>query len=112
MYNNLPLPQDKKLTVLFRVEPGCLGPEGINHVDRFCEFVGDKTDFVETNYIHMDIVPRHDKALPEIEFRVGNKLLSHAKAEKYLALFDEVLDDFEMSLYEGIAKSINQYFER
>ena len=36
MKNILPLSQDKKLTVVVRVESGCLGPNGSKHVEEFC----------------------------------------------------------------------------
>ncbi|MFT6898769.1 MAG: hypothetical protein ACJA13_003196, partial [Paraglaciecola sp.] len=38
MPTSLPLPLYKKLTVTFRVEPGCLGPDGISHIEAFCKF--------------------------------------------------------------------------
>ena len=109
---DLPLFKNKKLAVLFRVEPGCLGPDGINLVEKFCVFAASQTDFVDTDYTHMDIVPRFDKALPEIEYSVANKKLTHDKAEKYLAIFKQDLDDFEMSLFEGITVVIIKFFDR
>lgn len=109
---DLPLSNDKKLSVLFRVEPGCLGPDGKNLIKKFCAFAATQTDFVDTDYTHMEIVPRFDKTLPEIEYAVANKKLSHDKAEKYLAIFKQDLDEFEMSLFEGITVVINKFFDR
>ena len=37
MKNNLPLPAEKKLMVLFRLEAGCLGPDGKDHIDKFID---------------------------------------------------------------------------
>ena len=109
---NSPLSNNKKLTVLFRVEPGCLGPDGKNLVEEFCTFAATQTDFVDTDYTHMEIVPRFDKARPEIEYAIADKKLSHDKAEKYLAVFKQNLDEFEMSLFEGITVVINKFFDR
>ena len=29
-------PTEKKLTIQIRVEPGCLGPDGKEHIETFC----------------------------------------------------------------------------
>ncbi len=42
MNNSLPLPDEKKLLVTYRVESGCLGPEGECYVSSFCEFAQRK----------------------------------------------------------------------
>jgi len=87
----LPLTQEKKLTVIFRIEPGCLGPKGEEHVDKFCEFAQKKIDSVDADYVSWIIQSRHDKSLPEMEYKINNKKLNHEQAEKYLNLFKKEL---------------------
>ena len=111
MKSKLPLPQDKKLTVIFRVEPGCLGPTGSTLVDGFCSFAQKEVAMVDSDFVHWEILPRHDKALPEMQYRVCNKKLTHDKADQYLKLFQRSLDLFEEHLHEKIVLLIQQYLE-
>jgi hypothetical protein len=112
MTTNSPLPQERKLSVLFRVEPGCLGPDGKDHVIQFCSFAQNEVTAIDTDFIHWEIVPRFDKALPEMQYTIANKRLSHDKAATYLALFEKSLDEFEEHLHEKLAQLINQYLGR
>ena len=109
MKNNLPLPQDKKLTVLFRLESGCLGPKGDDHIDDFCQLVQKEFVSFHSDYVHWDIVPRHDKSLPEMQYKINNKKLSHDKAAKFLDVFGKSLDEFEEQLHKKLALLIDQY---
>lgn len=103
---------DNKLTVVFRVEPGCLGPKGKDHVDDFCKYAQENVQTLDSHFSHWEIVPRHDKALPEIQYRVANKTLSHAQAAKYLEAFDRNIDEFEEDLQDRLAVLINQFLKR
>lgn len=104
-----PLQQGSKLTVVLRVEPGCLGPDGKDYVDGFCKFAQDKAQSLDTHFLHWEIVPRHDKALPEVQYRVADKSLSRAQAAKYLELFDRGIDEFEGDLQDRLALLINEF---
>ena len=52
MKTKLPLPQDKKLTVIFRLEPGCLGPDGEDHVEEFCKFAEKEVAPIDSDFVH------------------------------------------------------------
>ena len=95
--------------VLFRVEPGCLGPDGIEHIEKFCNFAEIEVANVDADFVHWDIVPRFDKTLPEIEYRISHKRLTHDKALKYLSLFDKNLDEFEEHLNDKLALLIDEF---
>lgn len=112
MNKNLPLPAEKKLTVEFRVEPGCLGPDGLDYVDDFCIYAQKEIEPVDADFIHWDIAPRFDKATPETQYKINNKKLSYDKAAKYLEIFDKDMNEFEGRLYENFALLIEQYFGR
>ncbi len=109
MKDNLPLPQDKKLTVLFRVESGSLGPDGEKHVEPFCEFAEKELLTLDSDYIHWEIAPRRDKSLPEMEFKVNGRKLSHDKAARYLEVFEQDLDEFELHLAGNISRLIGEF---
>lgn len=112
MNHNLPLPQSKKLVVTYRVEPGCLGPEGKNHVDSFCQLAEKGVASVDSDFIHWHITPRHDKNLAEMHYSVNGKELNHDMADKYLNVFGKNLDEFEGHLHENLALIIDFYWKR
>lgn len=112
MKNSLPLPQEKKLTIVFRVEPGCLGPSGNSHVDEFCGYAQKECEQLDADFVHWEIMPRHDKTMPEMQYQINKKKLSHDKAAKYLELFKKDLDEFEEHLHKKIAYLIDAFLKR
>lgn len=112
MAQELPLPLYKKLTVLFRVEPGCLGPDGADHIEGFCKFAKKQVTGLHSDFVRWSITPRFDKSLPETEYKTNNKRLNHDKAEKYLHIFGQELDDFEEQFQELLSELIDQYLGR
>jgi hypothetical protein len=109
MKNSLPLQEDKKLLVTYRVEPGCLGPEGENLISAFCDFAQSELRSLDSDYVVLNIVPRNDKALPEMQYNVVGKRMNHSQAEKYLAVFDKNLDEFEGHLIDKLTILIDEF---
>jgi len=107
----LPLPQEKKLTVVCRIEAGCLGPEGADHIEEFCNFAQTEVEPIDSDFVHWELIPRHDKSLAEMQYKINNKKLNHDKAAKYLAMFNKNLDEFEDHLHEKLSHLIDQYLE-
>jgi len=104
-----PIPQEKKLTVIFRVEPGCLGPTGGEHIDAFCQFAHPKIATIDADYVSWEVIPRHDKSLDEIQYKLNNKSLSNKQARIYLEKMSKDLDDFEEHLHEQLVELIEEY---
>ncbi|MEP0356688.1 MAG: hypothetical protein ABJH06_18910 [Paraglaciecola sp.] len=109
---DLPLPLYKKLTVTFRVEPGCLGPDGIDHIEKFCKFAKKEVAELDSDFVRWVITPRYDKSLPETEYKTNNKRLDYDKAEKYLTIFGKELDDFEEHLQDKLSILIDEFHGR
>jgi translation initiation factor 2 alpha subunit (eIF-2alpha) len=109
---SLPLPLYKKLTVTFRVEPGCLGPDGAEHIEEFCKYAKKEVAQLDADFVRWVITPRYDKSLPETEYKTNNKKLDHDKAEKYLRVFEKELDEFEEHLQDKLAELIDEYHGR
>lgn len=105
------LDNNKKLEVNYRVEGGCLGPVGHTYIDNFCEYAQQHIENNRANFISLNIMPRHDKSIPEMQFKVLSKKVSHAQAEKYLSIFGQNLDDFESELIDQITLLIKNYAE-
>lgn len=104
-----PLPVERKLTVIVRVEPGCLGPEGMSHIENFCEFVYSKESSLGYHFVNWAFIPRHDKSLPEFEFQIDNRKISPEMADKYLQIFFKDLDSFEDELHDHLANYITEF---
>ena len=109
MKKNLPLPVEKRLNVIVRLEPGCLGPQGAGIIEGFCRFAQGEVDLIDADFVHWDLSPRYDKSLAEMEYRINGKKLSHDKAAKYLALFGKDLDEFEGHLHHCLALMIDEF---
>ncbi|WP_431312578.1 hypothetical protein [Psychromonas marina] len=105
-------PENKKLTVIFRMEPGSLGPDGIQYISEFCDFAQTQLQACSDAYLIWVIAPRLDKNLPELEFQLVNKKLTSPKAGQYLSFFGESLDSFEEQLEDNLEAIINQFFGR
>ena len=104
------LPTSRKLQVLFRVEPGCMGPAGIDHIDEFCQYANEHIVTLNQHYVAWTIVARMNKKLPETEYRVANKLLTESQVDKYLAVFGSSLDDFEEQTNERLAEMVDEFW--
>ena len=102
--------QDKRLHLLYRVEPGCLGPTGIDFVEGFCEFAQKKIK--APVYAQFCFVPRFDKALSEREYTIGNKNLSDTQVIAFLDKFDKEKSDFEDQIDELLSHAIDAYLNR
>ncbi len=112
MSASLPLPSEQKLTITYRVEPGCLGPDGKSHIDAFCDMAQRCVVDLDADFIHWNIIPRHNKALPEMQYSVSSKRLTHDKADKYLRIFGKSLDEFEDHIQGECVMLIDRYFKR
>ena len=109
MDNTNPVPDEKILTLTFRVEPGCLGPDGISQIEDFCLFAQNHLSTVNSNFLLMKIIPRHDKSMPELQYQINNKTLSQNQVTKYLELFKKDTSSIEEDFQEEIAQLIEEY---
>lgn len=109
MKNRLPLDESKRLAITYRVEAGCLGPDGLNYISDFCKFSQSKLQTIDPGYIAWNIIHRADKTLPEIEYSLIGKTVGSDKVEKYLSVFGKTIDDFECELSDQLATLISQF---
>lgn len=107
-----PMDNKKKLRVVCRIEPGCLGPQGRRHLARFCAFAEDALVVKTPGNMHWQIRPRHDKHTPEVSYQLLDKVPSDAQVEAYLALFGQCRVQLETELAEWLSILVDQYFER
>lgn len=104
------LQQKQQLLVICRIESGCLGPQGHEHVVAFCDFIKDKFTKPDLHFIQWEVAPREGLDFPELEYRLQGKRLLHDHAKKYLSLFNTKIEDFEDYIDDKIIAQIEQYF--
>lgn len=100
---------DPKMIVTFRVEAGCLGPQGQSHVAPFCVFAQPYLATIDADHLVWNLCPRDDVSLPEIQYQIAGKTLSDSQAARYLALIDKDKAAFEDSVEGRIAELITEY---
>lgn len=105
-------PVEKRLSVIYRVEPGCLGPEGSSHIEGFCRFAQTAIETIEADYVHWDIIPRYDKTLSEMQFNVLGKKISQSQASKYLQVYGRNLDELESHLGDKLSELITLFMSK
>ncbi|RBW47260.1 hypothetical protein DS885_04175 [Psychromonas sp. B3M02] len=105
-------PDEKKMSVIFRMEPGSLGPDGGQYIKEFCDFAQTQLQACAAYYINFFIEPRFDKTLAEMSFILANKSLNQQQVEKYLDLFGEEYSHFEDQLESNLEAIIDQFFGR
>lgn len=105
----LPLPDEKKLLVTYRVESGCLGPEGECYVQSFCEFAQRKIQPLYSDFIAWNVISRDNKDEPEIQYNLVTKRVSNSQASRYFTAFGSNLDQFEIDLSEKLAELIDEF---
>ena len=112
MKDNLPLPHNKKITIVFNVESGCLGANGKDHIQEFCRFTKKQLEIMYSDYINWEVLPRTSISMPEIQYKLNDKKLDNDKAAKYLEIFDNNNNKFEIHLEDKIIILIEQYLGR
>lgn len=100
---------DRVLTLIYRVEPGCLGPEGIKYVEDFCNYSNGTMALLGQGVIQFFFTPRYDKSRPEIEYRLLSKAVKQEQLETYFLRLGATQDEFEGTLGEKIAEMIEQF---
>ena len=110
MQSNLPLPQEKKLFVIYRLEPVCLGSVGYKKINQFCAHITKNVLPIDSGFIKWTVLPRLKAKEREIEFRMGGKLLKKHQVVRYLAVFDRDYDLFEDTINQSIMEQIDHYF--
>ncbi len=106
------LPDSMKLTVIMRIEPGCLGPNGDSLVDHFCRFAAPAFNLLDSGFISWQLEPRNDKSLPEFEYLVNRKRLTENQVARYLSLHSRTFDDFESDMNMQLLDSIEAFQTR
>lgn len=88
-----------------------MGPAGIDHIQEFCHYAQKRVVKLHPEFVQWQIVARMNKKLPEIQFKVGNKNLTHEQAEKYLGVFGQNLEEFEEHLHDLLALLVDEFWK-
>jgi hypothetical protein len=101
-----------KLVILCRLEPGCLGPDGVDHINTFCRVAERALVTLNADVCHWLLAPRVDKSLIEIQYSLAGKVLSRDKAIKFIGSYDQDLNVIEERFEDKLTQLINQYIAR
>ena len=98
-----------KLDILLRVEPGSLGPDGLDFVEGFCQVAEKAMQQTRGTHFNWEIVPRYDKSLPEITYFINQKRLSDERIEQWLERLGTNMAEMEESSMLAISNLIDRY---
>lgn len=101
-----------RILVLYRVEPGCLGPDGKSFIEDFCVFANDTFKKAQNDSIEWLFQPRYDKTLPEIQYQFNNRNLTKEMAFKFFKTKAIDIEHFEELLNERLASLIDKFLDR
>ncbi|MBQ4838069.1 hypothetical protein [Pseudoalteromonas luteoviolacea] len=100
---------DLLLYIQLRLEPGCMGPQGKDHIEAFCQ--KENAGPWQNQFATVCVVPRYDKTLPEWEYRVKNKLLSAEQASKFISMHATTKSELEDNIESYMAEEIDAYMD-
>ncbi|KZN45499.1 hypothetical protein [Pseudoalteromonas luteoviolacea] len=100
---------DLQVCIQLRLEPGCMGPQGKDHIETFCQ--KENTSPWQNHFAIVSVVPRYDKTLPEWEYRLKNKLLKAEQANRVVEMHNTSKADLEEEIETHIAHEIDRYME-
>jgi len=101
--------QELDLQLMIRVEPGSLGPDGVDHVEAFCvvaEKVFAKVEFANLSF---KVVPRYDKTQAELELFMNKISLPEQRARLVLDKLNVTFEQIEEEVMERISTLIDRF---
>ncbi|MDO6776202.1 MULTISPECIES: hypothetical protein [unclassified Shewanella] len=103
---------ESKLIVLYRLEPGCLGPDGMEHIQIFCDLAQQMLASLDTATCQWFLEPRYNKQLDEMAYCLANNMLSREQATKFMVRFGDDLEQAQEAFEDKLTLLINQYLSR
>lgn len=103
---------ENTLVILYRLEPGCLGPDGGDHVEVFCDIAQKALMKLHTNICVWQLTPRYDKRLEEFEYYLNQKHLTLSQVDKYLQACHLNIETLHSDFENKLTHLIDQYIAR
>lgn len=100
------------LEVIYRVEPGCLGPDGTAYIEDFCQFAQPLVTAHTAGFMRWILTPRFDKSLPEMQCMLAGRTLNPVQVQRYFSLYAADPQQLEIELNDQLTLLIDQYFGR
>ena len=104
-------PHPARLTLLMRIEPGCLGPDGKLHIATFCAAATRLFAASAPQGLCWQLIPRHDKRLPELSFLLQDQTLTAPQAERYLQRLGLALAPLREQADERLPELVDRYLK-
>lgn len=97
------------LAILYRIEPGCLGPQGVDDVEDFAIVAQKYFNLTCVDRISWEVVPRYNKRLAEFQYSVAGKGLDREQAATLLKAYSLKLDEIEERFEDKLPELIDQF---
>ncbi len=86
--------------------------DGKEYIEGFCRFAFKEMKLVLPSFVQWLIIPRYDKTLPEIQYKLRDRNLTTAQATKFLEMFNKNTSEIESDLDEILADLIEEYLAK
>jgi len=96
-------------TVSYFIESGCLGAQGAQRIDGFCEFVTIKLKQSFPAFCSWNIKPLIDNQQRHIQYTLNQKTLTLEQAKRYLDTQHQDINSFENNVDDFVIDSIEEY---
>lgn len=98
--------------IFYYIEAGCLGANGAQVVDGFCDFLEKKLNSTHAKLCYWSIQPLSDINLPHFKYVLEDKKLSLEQATRYLEKHQFTLKQFEDDIDDLVIDFIEEYLGR
>lgn len=106
------LPPETQLTILYTVEPGCLGPQGDQLIDQFCKFIAEKLNSTFGENCLWIIQYKTHLSAHHIDYQIDNKRLNREQAKQFLHASQKDIEHFENDVDELVVEYIEEFLGR
>ncbi len=107
----MPLPDNRKLNIIFSLDKSCLGPEDDEPIEAFCLYAMKKVKLGSGNWVNWSVTPKTDSLTKEVSYDIDGKRLLPAQAAQYVERLGGNLKDLEMDFFSKIARLIDLYLK-
>ncbi len=104
--------QSPKLNINYYIESGCLGAQGEQKIQHYCQFLTQKLQHIYNDFCTWHVKPLSDLHQPHIQYFIAHKKLSDEQATRYLNALQKNKKKFESQIDDIVIHSIEDYMGR
>jgi len=105
----MPLPDNRKLNIIFSLDKSCLGPKEDEPIEEFCLYAMKKIKLGSDDWINWSATPKTVSLAKEVSYHINGKTLLPAQATQYIERLGGNLKDLEMDFFSKTARLIDLF---